>query len=67
MNQLQNAVFEPITVGARGRKTGGDYGRGRQAVDILFTPYVGFALRIDIGGEGKKGEKKMIFVSKRST
>lgn len=53
MNQLQNAVFEPITVGTRRRQTeeGTDYRGGPEAADTLFTPYVGFSLRIDIGEE----------------
>lgn len=60
MNQLQNAVFEPITVGTRRRQTeeGTDYRGGPEAADTLFTPYVGFSLRIDIGEEGKGVEKK---------
>lgn len=68
MNQLQNAVFEPITVGTRRRQTeeGTDYRGGPEAADTLFTPYVGFSLRIDIGEEGKGEEKKKIFISERS-
>ena len=62
MNQLQNAVFEPITVGARGRETGGDCRGGLRAVDTIFPPHVGFSLRIDIGGEGKGGEKGFLFL-----
>ena len=34
-------------------------------MDTLFPPHVGFSLRIDIGGEGKEGEKGF-FVSKRN-
>jgi len=37
LNQLQNAVFEPITVGARGRKTGGDYRRGLETGDTFYS------------------------------
>lgn len=34
-------------------------------MDTLFTADVGYSLRIDIRGEGKGEEKKMIFVSER--
>lgn len=31
-------------------------------MDTFFAPYVGFSLRIDIGGEGKGGEKGFLFL-----
>lgn len=31
-------------------------------MDTLFPPHVGFSLRIDIGGEGKGGEKGFLFL-----
>ena len=35
-------------------------------MDTLFPPHVGFSLRIDIGGEGKGGEKGFLFLKEIS-